>query len=51
MVKDMGAMVGYFQTGRYVADPARQGEVFGAVPTAEDAVARFVRALGHPVSA
>jgi uncharacterized protein YbjT (DUF2867 family) len=48
MVKDMGAMVGWFQTGRYVADPARQGEVFGPVPTAEDAVARFVRGLGHP---
>jgi uncharacterized protein YbjT (DUF2867 family) len=51
MVKDLGSMVRWFQTGRYVADPSRQGEVFGPVPTAEDAVARFVRSLGHPVPA
>ena len=39
----MGAMFRYFQTGRYVADPKRQAEVFGAVPTAEDAVERLLR--------
>ncbi|MEV6965881.1 SDR family oxidoreductase [Hamadaea sp. NPDC051192] len=49
MVKDMSAMVDWFGTGRYVADTTRQAEVFGAVPTAEDAVARFARRLGHPV--
>jgi uncharacterized protein YbjT (DUF2867 family) len=49
MVKDMAAMFDWFQTGRYVADPTRQREVFGPVPTAEDAVARFVTSLGHPV--
>ena len=38
MVKDMDAMMRWFQTGRYVADPARQREVFGQVPTAEDAI-------------
>ena len=42
-VNDMGAMFRYFQTGRYVADPKRQAEVFGAVPTAEDAVERLLR--------
>jgi hypothetical protein len=51
MVKDMGAMMRWFQTGRYVADPARQGEVFGQVPTAEDAIARLVRSLGHTATA
>ncbi len=50
MVKDMGAMMRWFQTGRYVADPARQREVFGEVPTAEDAIARFLRSLGHTVA-
>src|SRR5918998_3464933 len=47
MVKDLSAMLRWFQTGRYVADPTRQGEVFGQVPTAEDAIARLIRGLGH----
>jgi uncharacterized protein YbjT (DUF2867 family) len=47
MVKDMGAMVDWFRTGRYVADTTRQCEVFGTVPTAEDAIARFATSLGH----
>lgn len=51
MVKDLAAMMRWFQTGRYVANPARQREVFGQVPTAEDAVARLVRSLGHTVIA
>ena len=46
-VKDMGAMVGWFETGRYVADVSRQEEVFGPAPTPEDAVARFAAQLGH----
>jgi uncharacterized protein YbjT (DUF2867 family) len=50
MVKDMGAMMRWFQTGRYVADPTRQREVFGAVPTAEEAIAAFGRRLGHTVT-
>jgi uncharacterized protein YbjT (DUF2867 family) len=49
IAKDMAAMAGWFQSGRYVADTSRQREVFGAVPTAEDAIARFVASLGHPV--
>jgi uncharacterized protein YbjT (DUF2867 family) len=50
-VRDMAAMMQWFQTGGYVADPARQREVFGEVPTAEDAIARVLRSLGHPVTA
>ena len=38
-----------FQTGRYVADPTRQREVFGEVPTAEGAIARLVQRLGHTI--
>jgi uncharacterized protein YbjT (DUF2867 family) len=49
MAKDMAAMVGWFQTGRYVADTTRQQQVFGAVPTAEGAVARLLTGLGHPI--
>jgi uncharacterized protein YbjT (DUF2867 family) len=47
MVRDMGAMMRWFQTGQYVADPARQRQVFGDVPTAEAAIAKFLRGLGH----
>jgi uncharacterized protein YbjT (DUF2867 family) len=49
MVKDMSAMFDWFQTGRYVADTTRQAQVFGPVPTAEDAVARFATSLGHAI--
>ena len=51
MIKDMTAMMGWFQTGRYVADTTRQREVFGQVPTAEDAIGRLIRSLGHTVTA
>jgi uncharacterized protein YbjT (DUF2867 family) len=51
MVKDMSAMLRWFQTGGYVADPTRQREVFGQVPTAEDAIARLIRSLGHTAAA
>ena len=47
MVKDMGAMVAWFETGNFVADTTRQAEVFGPVPTAENAIARFAERLGH----
>ena len=50
MVKDLTAMMRWFQTGQYVADPTRQREVFGQVPTAEDAITRFVRSLGHLIT-
>ena len=50
LAKDMGAMMRWFQTGRYVADPTRQREVFGEVPTTEDAISRFAGSLGHKVN-
>lgn len=40
-VADFRAMFDFFRSGRYVADPTRQGEVFGPVPTAEAAIARW----------
>lgn len=49
MAKDMAAMIDWFQTGRYVAHTSRQQHVFGAVPTAEDAVTRFITSLGHTI--
>ncbi|WP_416964225.1 SDR family oxidoreductase [Streptomyces sp. Agncl-13] len=45
VVKDMAAMFGWFDTGRYVADPSRQEQLFGPVPTAEDVLARFTDEL------
>ena len=48
---DLNAMVEWFSTGRYVADIRRQGEVFGPVPTAEDAVLRRLAAAGLAVTA
>ena len=44
---DMAAMMQYFTTGKYVADTARQTQVFGALPTAQDAVTRLLTKLGH----
>jgi uncharacterized protein YbjT (DUF2867 family) len=51
MAKDLVAMMRWFQTGRYVADPSRQRQVFGEVPTAEDSIARLIGSLGHTVTA
>lgn len=48
--KDMGAMVDWFSTGKYVANTTRQAEVFGPPPTAEDAIARFAQSLGHRIA-
>jgi uncharacterized protein YbjT (DUF2867 family) len=50
-IKDMGAMLRWFQTGQYCADPSRQREVFGPPPTAEDAVGRLIKSLGHSINA
>ena len=46
-IGDMGAMTAWFDTGKYVANTSRQSQVFGPVPTPEDAVARFAGSLGH----
>ncbi|MFJ8777700.1 MULTISPECIES: SDR family oxidoreductase [unclassified Streptomyces] len=51
VVKDMAAMFGWFDTGRYVADTRRQEQLFGPVPTADDTLARYtdeLRAVHHP---
>ncbi|WP_405467724.1 SDR family oxidoreductase [Streptomyces canus] len=45
VIKDMAAMFGWFDTGRYVADPRRQEQLFGPAPTAEDAIARYTDEL------
>ena len=44
-VRDFTAMFEHFHSGRYVADTRRQAEVFGTVPTAEDAMRRRLAAL------
>jgi uncharacterized protein YbjT (DUF2867 family) len=49
MIKDMGEMAGWFDTGRYVADTTRQQAIFGPVPTAEDAIAKLLTSLGHSI--
>ncbi|MDQ0677159.1 uncharacterized protein YbjT (DUF2867 family) [Arthrobacter pascens] len=48
IVQDMTAMFGWFETGRYVADPRRQEQLFGPPPTAEDAIARLTNELVKP---
>jgi uncharacterized protein YbjT (DUF2867 family) len=45
-LKDMAAMFRWIDSGRYVADTRRQEQLFGAVPTAEDTVARLTDELG-----
>jgi len=41
--RDIKAMLRFFLSGRYVADPTRQSQVFGPAPTAEDAVGRWLQ--------
>jgi uncharacterized protein YbjT (DUF2867 family) len=48
IVQDMTAMFGWFDTGRYVADPRRQEQLFGPPPTAEDAITRLTNELVKP---
>lgn len=45
LVKDMAAMFSWFDSGRYVADPRRQEQLFGPAPTAEDALGRYTDEL------
>jgi uncharacterized protein YbjT (DUF2867 family) len=45
LAPDMAAMAKWFDTGNYVANTTRQREMFGPVPTAEDAIARFAEGL------
>ena len=48
IVQDMTAMFGWFDTGRYVANPRRQEQLFGPPPTAEDAIGRLTNELVKP---
>lgn len=45
---DSRAMFAFFQTGRFVADPIRQAQLIGPVPTAENAVARWLQPQPAP---
>ncbi|MFD5272070.1 hypothetical protein [Streptomyces sp. NPDC058335] len=45
LIKDLAAMFRWFETGRYVADPHRQEQLFGPVPTAEETLARYTEKL------
>ncbi|MFJ4026639.1 SDR family oxidoreductase [Paenarthrobacter sp. NPDC089989] len=47
LVGDMASMSAWFETGRYVAHTSRQAEVFGPVPTPEEAIARFAARYGR----
>lgn len=47
LMNDIGSMAAWFDSGRYVANTARQTELFGPPPTPEDAIARFAAGLGH----
>ena len=44
--RDFSAMVDHFNSGHYVANSHRQTEVFGPAPTAEDAIRRWLAAIG-----
>jgi hypothetical protein len=46
IVQDMAAMSAGSTPADIVADPRRQGQLFGPVPTAEDAIARLTDELG-----
>jgi uncharacterized protein YbjT (DUF2867 family) len=43
-IRDVHAMLRFFRTGAYVADTSRQAELLGPVPTAEEAVTRWLQA-------
>jgi uncharacterized protein YbjT (DUF2867 family) len=48
-MRDMGAMIRFFETGLYVADTTVQAELFGPVPTMEQSVRKMLVELGIPV--
>ncbi|MFE4534685.1 NAD(P)H-binding protein [Streptomyces scopuliridis] len=48
MVKDMAAMFRWFDSGRYGADTTRQAQLFGPVPSAENAIERLTAELSTP---
>jgi uncharacterized protein YbjT (DUF2867 family) len=48
--KDTASMFRWFDTGEYLADAARQTEVFGQPPTAKDAIKRVAEQLHDPTA-
>jgi len=50
-MRDMGAMIRFFETGLYVADTSVQAELFGPVPTMEETVRKMLIELGIPLQA
>jgi uncharacterized protein YbjT (DUF2867 family) len=48
-MKDMGSMVDFFATGKYVANTALQAQLLPPVPTIESTVARVLNEAGLPV--
>jgi uncharacterized protein YbjT (DUF2867 family) len=47
LVSDMASMVAWWDTAKYVADTSRQEQVFGPVPTPEEAIARLAARFGR----
>ena len=45
-MRDMGAMIRFFATGKYVADTRVQGELFSPIPKVEDAARQTLVGLG-----
>ena len=43
LAADLDAMLRFSATGRYVADTSRQAQLLGPVPTAEEAIRRWVQ--------
>ena len=48
-VANFGHVLDFFFSGRYVADTSRQADLFGPVPTIEDALRRYLREAGLSV--
>lgn len=48
-MRDMGKMLDYFETGKYVADTSVQAELFGPVATLEENAAKLLKDAGVEV--
>lgn len=46
-VRGILEMIDFFQTGKYVADTRLQAELFGPIPSVEDAVRKMLQDLGY----
>ena len=43
-------MLSWFQTGTYVANPTRLREVFGEVPTVDQAISKLLQSQGYAIA-